>query len=391
MRLIEHKGEGSRRDPSRKGAHPLSTVVGSTAAATHDVSDQSPPSTSPRDPFVLGRQRLAYRAYARRGLRSDVAAIGGFAVVALVGGTFLQPWTHFPALVLAAIWAPAAFGVMLLLGRVGLLVIGQGGLAAVAAYSTAYAAIHWHLEPVVAVIFGVVMSAAVAIATAPILRLRHLYFTIATFAVAIIIQQLIIAWGGITGGANGLGVVPPLRIGPVLISSELSYFYLAIGITLLSTIVIANLTRSRFGRGIETIRADPALATSLGMPVARYMRYAWIISAILAGISGAMFAYYTQYLGPDNFGLGLSLNLLAAVVVGGSAALLGPAVGVGVIFVLPAWLAIGSSSSAAIAAIVLVVCATVLPGGIAPHVHRRLEKLMPRRRASRATAPMPES
>lgn len=289
-----------------------------------------------------------------------------------------------PSMILAGTWGIAAVGLGLLAGRAGLVSLGQGGIAAVGAYAAAYASARWAWPAEAAIVFGTVAGVATALLTSPICRLSGFYLATATLTLAVIVQRLLVAYSSITGGANGFTGIRPLTLLGFDVSTELRFFYLVWAIALLAVAVNVNLLRSRFGRALDTIHAHEPTAAAAGISVARHKAAAWVISGGYAALAGALYAFYSQYLSPDQFPLPRSIELIAAVVVGGAVAPLGPLVGIVALTVLPTHLNLAKDLTAMLAPALLVIFASFFPRGIVPHV-RSLTGRVLRRRAAAVT------
>jgi len=288
-----------------------------------------------------------------------------------------------PAMVIAGAWAIAAVGLNTLAGRAGLVSLGQGGLVAVGAYATAYASATWGWAAEPSLLFGVAAGLVVALLTAPICRLQGFYLATATLAMALIVQRLLVAQQNITGGANGFGGIQRLSLLGVAITTEWQFYVLVWGVAIGAVVLNENLLRSRFGRALDAIHADEATAAAAGIAVARHKQAAWLISAAHCALAGGLYAYYNLFLTPDQFPLSASIDLIAAVVVGGAGTMLGPIVGIIVIDVGPAQLQIGAAWSSLVAPGLLVCFASFFPRGLLPQLESLLRRMWARRGGGR--------
>ena len=269
------------------------------------------------------------------------AAIGlvGVLVVVLLSAV-LDPYRNLQ-LANVAYLVCAAAGLSVLTGLSGQISLGQGALMAVGAYVTALllSGGGWPL-PVVLIIavlgtalVGVLVGAAAA-------RLRGPYLAGATLAFAIGLPALADYRGlaSTLGGQNGLVVLapePPEWLAGVAFDRwQLGVSTIAAAITL---VLLGNLAHSRFGRCWRAVRDDEVAAQLAGLPVARLQIVAFVVSAACAGLGGALLALVNGLAAPGAFGLTLSLQLLAAVVLGGLGTLPGAVYGSFLLVFLPTW------------------------------------------------------
>jgi branched-chain amino acid transport system permease protein len=235
----------------------------------------------------------------------------------------------------------ATAGLSILTGLSGQISLGQGAFMAVGAYVTALLLLHlsWPLPLVLltAVLVTAVVGALVGAAAA---RLRGPYLAGATLAFAIGLPALA-NYRGLTstlGGANGLVVVSPATpawLGDV--SFDRWQLWVSTVAAVITLVLLANLAHSRLGRSWRAVRDDEVAAELAGLPVARLQISAFVVSAACAGLGGALLAFVSGLAAPGAFQLTLSLQLLAAVVLGGLGTIPGAVYGSLLLVFLPAW------------------------------------------------------
>jgi branched-chain amino acid transport system permease protein len=239
-----------------------------------------------------------------------------------------------------AVLVCAAAGLSVLTGLSGQISLGQGAFMAVGAYTAALLL----AEPgrslplvllaatLVSAVVGVLVGAAAA-------RLRGPYLAGATLAFAVGLPALVDYRGlaSTLGGQNGLVVLspgPPAGWGDVPLDRWQLWVCGAGAVLVL--VLLANLTRSRVGRSWQAVRDDEVAAQLAGLAVARLQIGAFVVSAACAGLGGGLLAFSTGLAAPGAFGLTLSLQLLAAVVLGGLGTLTGAVYGSLLLVFLPA-------------------------------------------------------
>jgi branched-chain amino acid transport system permease protein len=158
------------------------------------------------------------------------------------------------------------------------------------------------------------------------LRLRGAFFSIATLALAVVLETLVVNWDYV-GGSRGAYVIRPEEIDPI--GNYIRYLFLVMLLLAIAAIVIARLIEhSRLGYGFATIRDDELAAEASGVPTLRLKLIATTISGALMGMAGAPFPYYISYLQPDStFGLDYAVNSIAMPLIGGTTSWIGPLIG----------------------------------------------------------------
>src|SRR6202034_741294 len=158
------------------------------------------------------------------------------------------------------------------------------------------------------------------------LRLRGAFFAIATLALAVVLQTLIVNWDFV-GGSRGAYILRPEEV--PLIGSYIKYLFLVMLLLAAAAITIARLIEHpRLGHGFATIRDDELAAEASGVPTLRLKLVATTISGALMGMAGAPFPYYIGYLQPSStFGLDYAVNSIAMPLIGGTTSWVGPLIG----------------------------------------------------------------
>ncbi len=237
----------------------------------------------------------------------------------------------------------AVVGVNILTGYTGLVSLGHGAFVALGAYlvtmlDNGFAGII--PEPVM---FFVIEPLAVAITALigvivglPSLRVKGLYLAVATLAANFIVIFLIEqdAFASWTGGVVGIDTPDANLLGWVLDTNREVFILIAV-VAFTSLLAAQNLIRTRVGRAFIAIRDRDYSAEILGISLLRYKLTSFALSAAYCGLSGAMFAFFYSRILPEQFELDLSLELVAALIVGGMGRTMGPVFGVMVIVMMP--------------------------------------------------------
>jgi branched-chain amino acid transport system permease protein len=219
--------------------------------------------------------------------------------------------------------------------------------------------------PVLIVIGGIV-AGIIGLGTGYLtLRLRGAFFAIATLALAVVLQTLIINWDFV-GGSRGAYIIRPNSV-PILGSYIQYLFLIMIALSVLALTAARVIERSSLGYGFATIRDDELAAEACGVPTLRLKLIATTISGALMGMAGAPFPYYIGYLEPGSaFGLAYAVNSIAMPMIGGTTSWVGPLIGALLLGIIQqiATVTISSAVNLLIVGLLLVGFVIVAPKGI---------------------------
>lgn len=279
-----------------------------------------------------------------------------------------------PPLYLSAFWLQtglfamaaviAAIGLNLLTGTAGQLSLGHAFFLAVGAYGYTWLAGDSHgaglleltgggLPSWAAFVAAVILTGASGMLFSPLSgRLRGMYLGVATMALVFIGQHVLVNATPVTGGFNGRSV-PPMEVfglsfgdaddGLAVLGVPFGglerLWYFGLLLVAVAAFAAGNLLRGRPGRALGALRDSEVAAAVMGVPVARMRAAAFTVSAMYAGAAGALLALAFQRIVPDYFGLLLSMDLLAMLVIGGLGSVRGAILGAVFVSALPALLA----------------------------------------------------
>ena len=251
---------------------------------------------------------------------------GGFAVT--VGTVF-------------AIWAILAVSLNLIVGFTGLLSVGHIGFFGIGAYamavltsSTSYEQLRTEAIPTfgwpffAALPMSIILAGLVALVVGIVFnRFRDDIYVLVSFGFAIISFNLFVNWRGLTRGAFGIHDIARPEIGGWVFDGELEFLILALVILAVVSLISWLIVTSSFGRVLTAIREDEQAIEVFGYRVAHFKLAIWIISAMMAGLAGALFASWTTFIDPNSFILLESILLVAIVILGGLATIWGSLLG----------------------------------------------------------------
>ena len=254
--------------------------------------------------------------------------------VLLVAAPWLLSEYSLAQLNLVLIYAIAGLGLMLLAGFTGQFSLGHAAFLGVGAYTQAYMVANG-VPFFVSLSLAGVLSAAIGIMVGlPALRLKGIYLGMATLSFGFIIEEVFARWESVTGGNAGKSV-PGINLLCYDIGSGLGFYFVCLGITVVSTLGILNLLRAPTGRAFVAIRDSEISAQSMGINLAYYKTLSFSISAGLAGVAGALYAHNLRFISPDQFNLLQSIDLLLMIVIGGLGSIHGVFLGAIFLIILP--------------------------------------------------------
>src|SRR5262245_31934944 len=202
------------------------------------------------------------------------------------------------------------------------------------------------------------------------LRLRGTFFSIATLALAVVLQTVIMNWEFV-GGSRGISVIRPA--GPPFGSYVTFLFTVMVGLAVVAVLAARFVERSRIGRGLAALRDNEEAAECMGVPTLRLKLFATTISGFLLGVAGAPFPYYVTFVEPNSaFNLDYAVNALAMPMIGGTTSWVGPVIGAVLLGSAQqlATVTISSEMNLFIVGIVLVAFVVLAPEGILGLVRR---------------------
>lgn len=257
------------------------------------------------------------------------AAVLGMVAVALLGADYALSQFAF-----VATWAIAGLGLNLIVGQAGQISLGHGAFLGIGAYVEGLLAVAgwplWLSAPA-----AVALAAAAGwVASLPGRRLGGMAFAMSTLAIALLVEEGLVRWESVTGGAAGLAV-PSLRIAGQVISGPLGQFLVSTALLIVAYACCRRWVASRIGRAWRAVREDETAAAAVGIDCGALRSLAFVLGAGLAGLAGVLYAHWLAYLSPEQFGLQLSFELLMLVFIGGAGRLAGALWGAAVIVALP--------------------------------------------------------
>jgi branched-chain amino acid transport system permease protein len=298
------------------------------------------------------------------------AAILVFAHWVHVDYLYFASYTILQFIVLATAWN-------ILGGYCGYVNFGSAAFFALGAYSSVFFHKTFELPVPLLIVLGGIVSGIVGLGMGYLtLRLRGSFFAIATLALAVVLQTLVVNWDYV-GGSRGAYIIRPENI--QILGTQINYieylFALMVALAVIALVTARAIEHSQLGFGFATIRDDELAAEACGVPTLKLKLIATTLSGAFMGMAGAPFPYYIGYLQPSStFGLEYAVNSIAMPMIGGTTSWVGPLVGALVLGSAQqyATVTISSAVNLLIVGLMLVGFVIIAPNGIVGLVQDRL-------------------
>ncbi len=262
---------------------------------------------------------------------STLTALG----LAIAAALISQTLDRFGAYLLysVSIAAIGALSLNLLNGLCGQISFAQGALLGVGAYTAGNLGnAGWGALSLIGA--GAASAFAGVLIGLPALRLRGLYFAIATLAAQVIFEYAFKIAEPITNGISGL-LIKPLTLFGYTVHGDRSYALICIAVLLVTYLVIAKIRNTDLGRAFLVVRENEIVARGMGLNVARTKMWAFLISGFFAGVAGGLMGFTARLANPEAFGLPLSVDYVAMLILGGLGSLPGSLLGAAFVTLLP--------------------------------------------------------
>jgi len=230
-------------------------------------------------------------------------------------------------LVFVCIYATVGVGLLILTGFTGQASLGHAAFLAIGAYTTAYLQQLGVPFLVYFLAAGILTGIVGAMVGFPALRLQGIYLVIATISFAFIVEEILARWESVTHGNEGMRVKAIQIFGTPIPRDSPAFYFLCLGVLILTIIGSLNLLRSPTGRAFVAIRDSETAARSMGVNVSLYKVKSFAISAAIAGFAGCLFAHKLSFISPEMFTLQLSIEFIIVIIIGGAFSLHGAVLG----------------------------------------------------------------
>ncbi|MBE9580219.1 MAG: branched-chain amino acid ABC transporter permease [Proteobacteria bacterium] len=278
--------------------------------------------------------------------------------------SFLEHYVD--VMVFVGIYSLVAVGLCLLMGYAGQISLGHASFFGLGAYVSGIITAKYGVNPWFCILLGMVVSGGVAfIIGAPSLRLRGHYLAMATLAFCIIITIIFNESIAFTGGPDGLAFIPGISIMGYALDSVVKYYFFVWSVVLMVLLLCLNIIQSRVGRALRSIHGSELAASAVGVNVAKYKIYVFVLSAVVASVAGSLYAHYLNFINPASFDLFVSIKLLIMIILGGIYSLWGAILGAVLItFLSYEWLHYFGEAEVMVYGAIVLIIVIFLPGGV---------------------------
>jgi ABC-type branched-subunit amino acid transport system ATPase component/ABC-type branched-subunit amino acid transport system permease subunit len=260
------------------------------------------------------------------------------AVLLLMIAPLVLPEFYVTLLNYTGLASIVALGLVLLTGVAGQMSFGQAAFVGIGAYTTAVLTTRYDMSPWLSLPAAIALTAVIALFLGFItLRLSGHYLPLGTIAWGIAIYFLLgnLEW---LGKYSGIAEIPPLTVLGVRFGDGRTFYYLIWAVTLLALLAARNLLDSRSGRAIRALKARTVMAESFGVDTARLKIVVFVYAAVLASLSGWLYAHFLRFISPQPFGVNASIDYLFMAVIGGSTEVWGAVTGAALLTFLREWI-----------------------------------------------------
>ncbi|HYS18927.1 MAG TPA: branched-chain amino acid ABC transporter permease [Candidatus Binatia bacterium] len=290
-----------------------------------------------------------------------VAVVGGGILLVNLG---VNPYAYFAGYVVLQ-YVVIATAWNILGGYAGYVNFGTPAFFALGAYTAIFLIEAFQAPLPVLILAGGLTSALLGLGIGYLtLRLKGVFFSIATFALSVVLQTLIINWEYV-GGAKGFTLIRPSA--PFFANWGMLLFTVMVALAVVAVLAARFIERSWIGRGLAALRDNEEAAECMGVPTLRLKLFATTVSGFFLGVAGAPFPYYVTYVEPSSaFNLDYAVNALAMPMIGGTTTWVGPVIGAVLLGTAQqvATVTISSELNLLIVGVVLVLFVVLAPEGI---------------------------
>ncbi len=251
------------------------------------------------------------------------------------------------------------------MGYAGQVSLGHGAFAGLGGYIAVILSSNYELSPLFSIFISVITMAILAfIISKPILRLKGHYLAMATLGVGVIISIFLNAEDELTGGSDGMSV-DSFSIFGYEFTDNLQWYILCAVLLVFTIWMFTNLVDSPFGRVLKSIQGSEKAANSVGINVSHYKSIVFVISVVIATISGSLYAFFSGFISPAEASFSHSIELVVMVVLGGLGRIYGAIIGAVILTILPQLLTSFEDYQTLIYGAIIIFIMIFMPKGIA--------------------------
>ncbi len=311
-------------------------------------------------------------------MKGFLPAVAAAALLALIVYPIVDPAATYyhTVLLLAFLVAIQAISWNIISGFAGYISLGHSVFLGIGAYTAGILSTRWEVNPLLLAPLGGVVAVVVALLIGSVvLRAKGPAFVIITIALLLLFQVLALNVPAVTNGSDGITLELPFWDPDI---QNIPFYYVFLGLMLLTFGFSAWIRRTKFGTGLVAIREDEGKAAAIGIPTTLYKVLAYAASAFFVGVAGGVYAYFLTFLNPlGAFNILTSVMVVLAALTGGRGTLWGPVIGAFIVSFASETATVyggGSQSRLLLFGIALVVIVLFLPDGLLPTARRLLDR-----------------
>lgn len=270
----------------------------------------------------------------------------------------------------------AVMSLDILIGFGGLMSLGHAALFGGAAYAAAIVARQWGGDLLLmlstGMATGVVLAALMGMV---VLRSGQLFLLILTLLTGQMVWEVVFHWRDVTGGADGLRGLPPLSLGPWVLSDSRSLFLAAASLAVIGFVVARSFTGAPLGRALVGAREQPIRMSALGYSLFAVRFRAMLLAGAMAGAAGALYPFVNLYIGPQSVHWTTSATMVVMLVIGGIGSLWGAFLGAAAYLGIQTWVSAWTDRWQLCVGLVFVLTVLLLPNGIASGLRMLRDRL----------------
>lgn len=297
--------------------------------------------------------------------KKDLLSILGFMAFLMIVPRLLTNEYYINTLTLSLTHAIIAVGLNLMMGYTGQVSLGHAAFYGLAAYTSAILTTNHGFPVPAGMIAGVSVSGIIAyLIGIPTLKLKGNYLAMATLGFGVIVYIFLNETIELTGGPSGFTGIPRMNMFGWKFDSDISYYYLVSVILAGIVFLSLNLIHSRIGRALRAIHTSETASQVVGIDIAKYKVFVFVLSALFTGLAGVLYAHNLAFVAPASFGFNFSIELVTMVVLGGMANVWGSVIGAFFLTILPELLRVFDNIEIVLYGAILIVFMIFLPEGI---------------------------
>ena len=260
-------------------------------------------------------------------------------------------------------------GLNLLMGYAGQISLGHAAFFGLGAYISAVLTTTYGFPIWPTILLAMVITGMVAFAIGiPTLKLEGHYLVMATLGFNVIVYIVMIQLEPVTGGPSGFSGIPRLQAAGFIFDSDRKIYFLLWAVSIGSLLLSLNLIHSRVGRAMAALSQNEIAARCAGIDTERYKVKIFVLSAVLASVSGSLYAHYLTFISPGTFSFFYSLQVVTMVLVGGMRSLWGSLFGALLLTLLPEALHAVKEYNVLLYGLILMVALVFFPQGLFPGI-----------------------